>query len=172
MKVNPLNGASIITTLLFLSCFNLARADDALVNSKLLACPSDKTALGGVNACGKVWKLQSGQAQVDKNGTLHVNLEGLVLNDASTGQANGTPDGVDAVAIALVCGGKVAAQTPPVPLSRNGDAKVDAKVDAPKNCDSPMLLVRERYEGKIGGWLAASTAAATPGTTGTSAPKE
>jgi hypothetical protein len=122
----------------------------------LTACPSDKTVVGGVNACGKVWKLGSGDATLLPDGKLVVDLHGLVLNDASVGQFNGTPDGVDAVAVAVVCGGTVAAQTEPAALSKTGDAHIATTVSLPKSCTSPTILVRERYEGKIGGWLAAS----------------
>jgi hypothetical protein len=122
-------------------------AADAM-NANLTACPSDKTAIGGVNACGKVWKLGSGTATLAPGGKLVVDLHGLVLNDASVGQANGTPDGVDAVAVAVICGGTVAAQTEPMALSKTGDAHVEASVQVPQSCTSPMILVRERYEGK------------------------
>ena len=93
---------------------NPARAAEA----SLTACPSDKTVIGGVNACGKVWKLNSGDAALSPDGKLVVDLHGLVLNDASVGQFNGTQDGVDAVAVAIVCSGTVGAQTEPVALSR------------------------------------------------------
>ena len=51
-------------------------------------------------------------------------------------------------------GAAVAAQTEVVPLSKKGDAKVDAKVSLPQGCVAPVIVLRERYEGKIGGWLA------------------
>jgi hypothetical protein len=135
-----------------------ARASD-IVQSALTACPSDKTVIGGVNACGKVWALTSGQAELHGDGTLRVSLHGLVLNDASVGKFNGSPDGVDAVAAALICGGSsaaVVAQTEPVALSSTGNATIDAKLTLPPHCYAPVLVVRERYEGKIGGWLAAT----------------
>ena len=100
------------------------------VKSKLIACPT-KVAIGDVPSCGKVWKLASGSAELKKDGALTAEVKGLVLNDASTGHFNGTPDGVDGVAAAVVCGGKVAAQTDVVPLSKTGDAKVNAKVSVP-----------------------------------------
>ena len=78
----------------------------------------------------------------------------------STGDSNGTPDGVDGVAAAVVCHGvsgfKVGPQTDVVPLSKTGDATIKAKVSTPADCMSPVIVVRERYEGKIGGWLAAT----------------
>jgi hypothetical protein len=125
------------------------------VKSKLTAC-STKVAIGDVPSCGKVWKLASGSAELKKDGALTAEVKGLVLNDASTGTSNGTPDGVDGVAAAVVCGGKVAAQTDVVPLSKTGDATVNAKVSVPGDCAKPVVVLRERYEGKIGGWLAAT----------------
>ena len=123
----------------------------------LVACLSNGTAIGGVNSCGKIWKLKSGKAEL-KKGKLEVKVNGLVLNDASVGQYNGTPDGVDAVAAAVIChgpgGATVAAQLDPVPLSKAGDAKVEGKISLPNGCVGPVVVLRERYEGKIGGWLA------------------
>ncbi len=126
--------------------------------SPLVACLSNGTAIGGVNSCGKIWKLKSGKAELKKGGKLEVEVKGLVLNDASVGQFNGTPDGVDAVAAAVICqgpsGAAVAAQLDPVPLSKTGDAKIKGTVSLPNGCVAPVIVLRERYEGKIGGWLA------------------
>jgi hypothetical protein len=123
---------------------------------KLAACPATNTAIGDVPSCGKAWKLASGEAELERDGDLEAEVKGLVLDDASTGSSNGTPDGVDGVAAAVLCGGKVVAQTDVVPLSKTGDAKVKAKVALPGDCANPVIVLRERYEGKIGGWLAAT----------------
>lgn len=135
-----------------------ARAND--LEGGLVACPANKTAIGDVGSCGKIWKLKSGKAQLKADGRLEVEVKGLVLNDPTTGEFNGTPDGVDGVAAAVVCstpeGAKVVAQTDVVPLAKSGDAKVKAKVSLPNGCIAPQIVLRERYEGKIGGWLAAT----------------
>lgn len=131
----------------------------AELKAELVACPANKTAIGDVGSCGKIWKLKSGDVHLSAD-RVKVSVKGLVLNDASTGEFNGTPDGVDAVAAAVIChgpdGAKVAAQTDVVPLSKAGDAKVDAKISLPNGCIAPVVVLRERYEGKIGGWLAGS----------------
>ena len=124
----------------------------------LTACVSNGTAIGGVNSCGKIWKLKSGKAELKAGGKLEVEVRGLVLNDASVGQYNGTPDGVDAVAAAVIChgpsGAAVAAEAPAVALSQKGDAKIKVTLSLPNGCVAPVIVLRERYEGKIGGWLA------------------
>jgi len=134
-------------------CAEMKRVE---VEGKLAACPATGTAIGDVPSCGKVWKLASGEAELEKDGELEAEVHGLVLNDASTGNANGTPDGVDGVAAAVVCGGKVVAQSDVVPLSKEGNAKVKTRVSVPSDCANPVIVLRERYEGKIGGWLAAT----------------
>jgi hypothetical protein len=121
----------------------------------LIPCPT-KTPIGEVPSCGKVWKLTSGSAKLKTDGTLTAEVKGLVLNDPSTGKFNGTPDGVDGVAGAVICGGKVAAQSAVVALSKVGDASVNEKLKIPSDCASPVIALRERYEGKVGGWLAAT----------------
>lgn len=127
---------------------------------ELVACPSNGTSIGDVGSCGKIWKLEYGEAELSSNGHLKVKVKGLVLNDTTTGEYNGTPDGVDAVAAAVLChgpgGAKVVAQTEPVTLSKQGNATIDAKLKLPGKCIAPVIVLRERYEGKIGGWLAAT----------------
>jgi hypothetical protein len=145
------SGAAVFVAFLALSA--TASAAD-IVNKQLSACLAEKKPVGDVNSCGKKWKIGSSPAQVAADGTVSVQINGLVLDDTSVGDANGSPDGVDAVAVAVLCGGKVAAQTDPVPLSKQGNAKFAGKLAVPQNCTSPVVVVRERYEGKIGGWLA------------------
>jgi hypothetical protein len=146
----------IAAALLVCGFAHVAVADDEF-EAPLVACLSNGTAIGGVNSCGKIWKLRSGKAEL-KKGKLEFEVKGLVLNDTTVGQYNGTPDGVDAVAAAVIChgpaGATVAAQLDPVPLSKEGNAKAEGKVSLPNGCVGPVVVLRERYEGKIGGWLA------------------
>jgi hypothetical protein len=136
-----------------------AQADEVL-KAKLRPCVKDGTTFGEVGSCGKVWKLGSGEAKLEADGKIKVEVKGLVLNDASTGEFNGTPDGVTHVVATLVCGGSnvaVAAMAERVPLSNpKGDAKIEAKLAMPAKCIGPVVLLREIYEGNIGGWLAST----------------
>ena len=144
-------GATLL--LGFLAFLTPALAAD-VINKQLTACLAEKKPVGEVNSCGKKWKIGSSTARVAADGNVSVEVAGLVLDDVSVGDANGSPDGVDAIAVAVLCGGKVAAQAEPVPLSKEGNAKFAGKLALPENCASPAVVVRERYEGKIGGWLA------------------
>jgi hypothetical protein len=136
-----------------LALFALGSAQAAdLVKGELKPCLHDGTNVGEVNSCGKIWKLKSGRAHVNSNGELNAEVKGLVLNDATVGEFNGTPDGVDAVAAAVVCDGKVVAQADPVPLSKAGDARVQAKVKVPAECKGGAIVLRaSKREGRACG---------------------
>ena len=156
--MTPIKLRVLASSLAFLTAPAVCFAGE--LKADLTACQANGTAIGDVGSCGKIWKLKSGNAHLSSDGTLRVEVKGLVLNDATTGEFNGTPDGVDAVAAAVVCtkpgGATVAAQLEPVMLSKSGDAQVDGKVSLPQGCVAPVVVLRERYEGKIGGWLAAT----------------
>lgn len=149
----------ILAAALALAVAGPAAADDEILEGKLRACPSDGTSIGGVNSCGKIWKLKSGEVELGRNGEIEVELRGLVLNDATTGEFNGTADGVTQVVVSLVCGGSkasVVAESDRFPLSKDGRADIETKLRLPGQCIAPIVLVREIWDGKVGGWLAAT----------------
>jgi hypothetical protein len=149
----------ILAAALALAVAGPAAADDEILEGKLRACPSDGTSIGGVNSCGKIWKIKSGEVELGRSGDIEVELRGLVLNDATTGEFNGTADGVTQVVVSLVCGGSkasVVAESDRFPLSKDGRADIETKLRLPAQCIAPIVLVREVWEGKVGGWLAAT----------------
>lgn len=125
--------------------------------AKLVACAADKIVIAGVPSCRKIWKLESGEAEIEE-GKLEVEVRGLLLDDPSVGAENGTRDSVDGVAAAVVChgpsGAVVVAQTAAVPLSETGDAKIEASLSLPHGCVGPVVLLREHYKGKLRRWIA------------------
>src|SRR5262249_268312 len=84
-------------------------ADDdgkLVFKSPLIACPHDGTILGGIHSCGKAWVIKDGTVRLSADGKLKIDVDGLVLNDPTLpSSVNGTPDGVDAVVAAVICGG-------------------------------------------------------------------
>ena len=153
MKVTSVLRGSLLAAI-FTCGVGTVQADEIL-KGKLRPCVTDGTTFGEVGSCGKVWKLGSGEAKLEADGKLKVEVKGLVLNDESTGEFNGTPDGVTDVVATVICGGKIAGAAERVPLSNpKGEAKVEAKLAIPAKCDKPVVVLREIWEGKIGGWLA------------------
>lgn len=151
MKTLP--RLAIALAVLTSSAVSLSAAAADVARVQLRACPTG-VAIGEVGSCGKIWKLANGDASLDGSGSLKMNVKGLVLNDPTTADYNGTPDGVAHVVGSVLCNGSVAAQTEWVPISKAGDAKIHAKLSLPASCIAPTLLVREVWDGKVGGWLA------------------
>ena len=85
-------GLVVCSMMVSLAMPLVANAAD-VIHASLVACPTG-TKIGDVGSCGKIWKLKSGHASLSADGTLKAEVKGLMLNDASTGQFNGTPDGV------------------------------------------------------------------------------
>ena len=140
-----------------------AQADSKGLNSSLTACRTQnfiaQLRIGGVLNCGRIWKIADGSVNLSADGALRVNLKGLVLDDPDTGLSNGTPNGVTGVVAALVCGpngGSVVAQTAGVPINIRGEARIRVHVTMPAQCVAPIVLIREIFDGEVGGWLAAT----------------
>jgi len=155
MKVVKGSFTTTVALGLAIGISQYASAADPVIKASLRACPTG-TAIGDVGSCGKIWKIGSGEAMLHSDGKLSIQVKGLVLNDASTGDSNGTADGVTHVVGAVLCAGAVAAQTEWSPLSKDGTARINAKVSLPTACIAPTLVVREVWDGKVGGWLAAA----------------
>lgn len=157
----PLASSCVMFAVFTASTAASASAAD-VINGNLKACSKVGTSIGDVNSCGKMWKIKSGKAQLGPEGKLTANVTGLVLNDTTVPtDMNGTADGVTEVVASLVCGGaaghKVVAESPRTSLSKAGDAKISTNLTVPKDCATPVLLIREIWEGKVGGWLAATS---------------
>ena len=100
----------------------------------------DGTTFGEVGSCGKVWKLGSGEVKLESDGKLKVEVKGLVLNDESTGDSNGTPDDVTDVVATVICGGKIVGVAERVPLSNpKGEEKLKPSLRFRRNAISPSF---------------------------------
>jgi hypothetical protein len=99
--------------------------------------PADP-ALFGVTAGGLPWVLRSGHADLRRDGRLNVVIRGLVI---PSGSFTGTPGPVMSVSAGLYCNGSSAATSPDVPLSRAGDATIEARLALPSKCLASALLI-------------------------------
>src|SRR6266852_158184 len=95
--------------------------------------------IGGVSAGGAPWTVSKGHANLNTDGSLKVDIKGLVLLSV------GTTGPVTEVSASLVCGGGggvVVATTGAVPLTVTGNAHIHDKVAVPPACIAPAILVR------------------------------
>jgi hypothetical protein len=104
----------------------------------------------GVVRGGVPWQLDSGQVRLRQDGRLRLRVRGLVI------PGNGTTGPVSTISASLFCGADTmpTAQTPAVPLSSGGDARIDARVNLPAKCLAPVVLVNPN--GNPAAYIAAS----------------
>src|SRR3954463_1221560 len=96
--------------------------------------------LHGVKAGAAPWVLKRGDARLQRDGRLQVRIRGLVIPSPTL---DGTPGPVQRVNAALYCGDDTAAAdtTASVPISRQGDARIDETLTLPAKCLGPVLLI-------------------------------
>jgi hypothetical protein len=109
---------------------------ESLSTSLVPSVPSDPM-LHGVSAGPKPWVLKRGTFRLLGNGQVVVQIRGLVIPEL------GTPGPVKTVAAALYCGNEtmLAASTPSVPISEDGNATIVSRVDLPTSCQTPAVLI-------------------------------
>jgi hypothetical protein len=107
--------------------------------SSLAPCIAGGPTIHGVAPCLDSWSLEEGSVRLGEDGSLELNVEGLVIT------ATGTTSPVTGISAALFCGADSnttpAATTGVVPLSTDGDASIETTVALPSTCLAPIVLV-------------------------------
>ncbi len=102
---------------------------------------SAANAIRGIAGAGAAWRIDRGRGELGTDGSLEVDVEGLVL--VNTG-ANPQPAFRAAVSCLTTSGGAVVTVnkiTDPFPATSTGDATTEAAVDLPSPCVAPIIFV-------------------------------
>jgi hypothetical protein len=113
----------------------------------------------GIVGAGKIWKIGSAKAELDPTGKLQITVTGLVLNDPSTGGANGT-NPLPTFRAALSCQSINSLGNPSVVNLRTGNfaatptgnAVIEQTLTLHEPCFAPIVFVTT----PTGAWLAVS----------------
>ena len=120
--------------------------------------PSQTTdpAIHGVAPGGLPWVLDRGSVRIGSDGRFRADIRGLVIPVAHGTFPAGTAQPVTTVSASLYCGvdTTAAATTSSVPISADGDARIDETVALPATCLGPVVLVHPN--GGAGAYIAAS----------------
>ncbi len=96
----------------------------------------------GVAAGGAPWVVSQALVQLDRNGRLHVDIQGLLISKPGS-PFDGTTGPVTGVRASLTCEGlNVVSSSAVVPLDSNGDAKINQMVTLPTSCVGPIILIQ------------------------------
>jgi hypothetical protein len=114
--------------------------------------------VAGVTSGGLPWTVAEGQARLSVDGSVRVEVEGLLLINTGPAGLDGTTGPVRFVFASLVCMNTVVASTPTVPLDARGNAEIRARVSVPQPCFAPAVLVRVAATNTAtqGPWIAAT----------------
>ena len=130
-----------------------AQGNAAFSSSLAPSLPTDPS-IDGVAPGGVPWVIDRGTARVQANGRVRVEVEGLVIPVAHGTFPAGTARPVTTVTASVACAGGATATTKSVPLSSDGDARIDDSVDLPSTCLAPVVLVHPN--GGAGAYIAVS----------------
>jgi hypothetical protein len=135
------------------------RIEGAIVPGTVFGGPN---VVGGVNSGAVSWTAEEGDAKLNKTtGRLRFEVEGLVLAATPAGNVIGTRGlALQTVKGTIVCnaasGPVILVDTPPVPLSFQGDAEFEGTVGLPAVCADPAFLIRGAMPGTLpfDSWIA------------------
>jgi len=127
-----------------------AHAGDKVKWERIVGIIQTGVVIGGVEGTRASWTVSKGSAEVDlDNGRVKFKVKGLVLADDPTFANIGTTSVITMVRGTLVCNetdDPELVETDAVPLSAQGDAEFQGRVDLPQSCtDEPedtVFLIR------------------------------
>ena len=116
-----------------------AKADDTRFDSPIVGSAVGTT-IAGVPSGGAPWVVRSGRARLESDGSLEIEVTGLLL---ASGPNAGTTGGIPQVAASVVCGDIVQANTDAVTLPPSGSFEIRAMVTLPQPaCQGAVVLIR------------------------------
>jgi len=129
VALGALLAASAMTTTV------AAAADsDALLKAPMQGSILSDPPLFGATRGGAPWVITTGEAKVGLDGTVKVEVTGLLIPNVGVGP-------VHTVTATVACNGMLVATTAAVPLSSTGDAQIKDWVALPDRCLAPAVLV-------------------------------
>jgi hypothetical protein len=115
-----------------------------VVKSDLFGSMPDGPVFFDVKPGGAPWVIDKGKAEVRRDGTVKVEVEGLIIPTTGANPLNG-------IAATVFCNGKPAGSTRSYPFSPDGDAKFEARLakDLPSPCLVPAVLLNPAPNGTV-----------------------
>jgi hypothetical protein len=115
-----------------------------VLKSDLFGSRIDGPVFFGVKPGGAPWVLDKGEAEVRRDGSIKVEVEGLIIPTTGTNPLNG-------IAATVYCNATAVGTTKSFPFSPDGDAKFEARVakKLPSPCLVPAVLLNPAPNGTV-----------------------
>lgn len=109
---------------------------------RLRGIPTGGLAVRDIPGGGVPWTLARGRAQLDVDGTLKVEVEGLVLAVGPNAGTNPVGQFLATLSCLNADGTINNISTSPVPATPTGDARIEEVLTLPETCLGPIVFVR------------------------------
>ena len=115
-----------------------------VLKADLFGSMPDGGVLFGVKPGGAPWVIDEGEAEVRRNGSVKVDVEGLIIPTTGTNPLNG-------IAATVYCNGAAVGSTKAYAFSSAGDAKFEARLAnrLPATCMVPAVLLNPAPNGTV-----------------------
>lgn len=118
-------------------------AGDTLVDfEQLRGIPTGGLTIRDIPGGGLPWTIRRGQAQLAADGTLRVEVEGLVLAAGPNAGTNPVAEFIATLSCLNANGTLNNLNTAPVPATSTGDASIEETLTLPDTCLGPIVFVR------------------------------
>jgi hypothetical protein len=104
----------------------------------------DGAVLFGVKPGGAPWVIDKGEAEARRDGTVKVEVKGLIIPTTGANPLNG-------IAATVYCNGAAAGTSKAYPFSADGDAKFEARLarQLPSPCLAPAVVLNPAPNGAV-----------------------
>ncbi len=137
----------VLTLILWLASAVPALAGESLFEfERFRGIPTGGLRIRGIDGGGVPWSIDRGEAKLEEDGTLKVEVEGLVLAAGPTAGTNPVPQFVATLSCQNADGSINNITTGPVPATTTGDARIEQVLDLPDVCLGPIVFVRAGLE--------------------------
>lgn len=128
--------------LLLLSALPVLAGEALFEFERLRGIPTAGLAIRNIPGGGLPWRIARGEARLDQDGALRVEVEGLVLAAGPSAGTNPVPQFIATLSCLNADGTINNISTAPVPATSTGDARIEEVVTLPDTCLGPIVFVR------------------------------
>lgn len=140
----PMKATRILPLLvLVLTATTPALADDGVFEfGRFRGIPTAGLNVRNIPGGGLPWTIRNGEAELGQDGTLKVEVEGLVLAAGPNVGTNPIPAFMATLSCLNADGTINNIDTPPVPATSTGDARIEQVLTLPDTCLGPIVFIR------------------------------
>ncbi len=133
---------ALIFTVLLASALPALAGESLFEFERLRGIPTAGLTIRDIIGGGVPWTIDRGEAKLNEDGTLKVEVQGLVLAAGPSAGTNPIPQFVATLSCQNADGSVNNITTEPVPATSTGDARIEEVLTLPDTCLAPIVFVQ------------------------------